>query len=308
MPSARYAEPDERVPEERVVPPAPSPVDAHTHSRRSDGVLQPAELARAAAAAGVRVLAISDHDTLAGYRELTRTGALPVGLTLIPAVEINTIAAGIPDLWEGELHVLGYGVDADDEAFEAILARQRGRRADRFAVTVARLRDLGLAIDEQVAGLDPRAEDALGRPTLARCLVAAGHATSVEDAFQRILGRGQPGYVPRAGLDPAGAIGAIRAAGGLPVLAHFADAPLRLPLLRDLRDLGLGGLETYYRAFARPTVEAVAGVAAALGLVPTGGSDYHGDTGSYAEIHAGLWVPPAVGDTLLETASRTSRP
>ncbi len=289
-----------------VVPPVRSPVDLHTHTRRSDGVLAPAQLAAAAAAAGVRLLSITDHDTLAGYRELRAGVDLPSGLELVAGVEINAIAEAVPDLWEGELHVLGYGMDPNDEAFEASLATQRNGRATRFVAMVERLRDLGLPIDAEVAALDTGAGDALGRPTVARCLVEAGHATSVEDAFQRIIGRGRPGYVARVGLAAPGAIRAIRAAGGLPVLAHFSEAPGRIPLLRELRELGLGGLEVHYRSFDQSTVAAMAAVARELALVATGGSDYHGDTGPYADIHAGLWVPAHVGADLLEQIREAS--
>lgn len=281
-----------------VVPPGPSPVDLHAHSRRSDGVLEPAELIRAAAACGVTTFALADHDTLVGYRELVAEGAIPPGLELIPGVEINAVVHEDIGLWEGELHILGLGMDPGDEAFEADLAAQRSRREKRFARTVRRLADLGMTIDAQIETLVSGPDDALGRPIIARALVAAGFATSVEDAFRRLIGRGTPGYVPREGLGPSEAIRAIRAAGGLPALAHFADAPARTPLLRELMDKGLMGLEVHYRTFDRPTTDAMAETAATLGLVPTGGSDHHGDTGTYAESHAALWVPPEVADSV----------
>ena len=287
-----------------MVPPAPSTVDLHTHTTRSDGVVPPAILVRAAAEAGVRLLALTDHDTLAGYREVIAADSVPDGLTLIPGIEINAIVTRDLGLWEGELHVLGFGMDSDDAMFEATLAAQRGRRRERFELTVARLRDLDLSIDDHLSGLTGSEDDALGRPTVARALIAAGHATSVEDAFGRLLGWGKPGYVPRNGLGPVEAIAAIRAAGGLPVLAHFGEAPSRVELLRELVDVGLGGLEVYYRSFDAGTVAAVREVAVTLGLVATGGSDYHGDTSTYAEAHAGLWVPPEVGETLLERIGR----
>ena len=282
-----------------VIPPAPSPVDLHTHTIRSDGVLAPAELVAAAVACGVTTLAITDHDTLAGYRELVWGGLIPHGLVLVPGIEINALVTRDLGLWEGELHILGFGMDPDDDAFEAILGAQRAQRRIRFDRTVERLRELCLPIDAQVAGLARDGDDALGRPTLARALVAAGHATSVEDAFRRLLGHGCPAYVPRLGLGPVEAIAAIRAAGGLPALAHFREAPDRPELLRELVEAGLGGLEVYYRTFDRPAVEAVGQVAADLGLLPTGGTDYHGDTGTYAESHAQSWVPPEVADELL---------
>jgi 3',5'-nucleoside bisphosphate phosphatase len=295
---------DPATPSDPVVPPGPSPVDLHTHSTRSDGVLEPAVLLGAAAAAGVRVISLTDHDTLAGCRDLVSADAVPPGLQLIPGVEINAVVDR-QDLWESELHILGFGMDLDDDAFEAILRGQRARRRERFERTVVRLRELGLAIDEQLARLDLRSDDALGRPTIARALVTAGHATSVDDAFQRLVGRGGPAYVPRSGLGPTGAIDAIRAAGGIASLAHFREGATRRYLVVELIGAGLGGLEVYYRSFDRPTTEAMAGLAADLGLLATGGSDFHGDTGTYAESHARLWVPPEVGTALDDALAET---
>ncbi len=271
--------------------------DLHTHTTRSDGVLEPAELVRQAYDAGVRLFAIADHDNLAAFRELTAPGAaaLAAGLELVPAVEINAVTHGLGlELSDGELHVLGLGVDPLDEAFEAALAAQRGARRRRFDAMVRRLHEMGLPIDAQVARLDLSADDALGRPTIARALIAAGLATSVDDAFARIIGHGQPGYVPRSGLGPVDAIRAIRAAGGLASLAHFAQAPRQVPLLRELREAGLDGLESHHRSFDAPTRAAVGETARSLRLVETGGTDYHGDLGPYADSHAELVMPDAL--------------
>jgi len=147
-----------------VVPEYPSRVDLHTHSCRSDGVLEPRALVDAAAAAGIRVLALADHDTLAGVRELFREGTPELPLDLLPAVEINSIAAGIESLWEGELHILGLGVDPADEAFEAALERQRQSRSIRFGMMLARLRDLGMPVDVGAAALVTEPGSSLGRP------------------------------------------------------------------------------------------------------------------------------------------------
>jgi hypothetical protein len=274
-----------------VVPPYPSRVDLHTHSRRSDGVLEPRELVAAAAAAGVRVLALSDHDTLAGVRELFAAGAPDLPLTLLPGVEINSVAAGIDGLWEGELHILGLGVDPDDETFENALDRQRRLRETRFAMIVERLREIGMPVDPSRAGDTNEPGSSLGRPQIARLLVKAGHAPSVDAAMKEVLARGKPGYVARQGMGPQEAITAIRGAGGLPVLAHFADAPTRRDLIAELIDFGLGGLEVHYRHFDADTVADMAALADALRLVPTGGSDYHGDGESYAQVHATIFVP-----------------
>ncbi len=243
---------------------------------------------------GVRLLALTDHDTLAGYREVLAADAVPPDMALLPGVEINAIVTRDLGLWEGELHILGFGMDPDDAAFESTLAAQRSHRRERFETTVARLRDLDLAIDDHITTVAAGDDVALGRPTVARALIDAGHATSVDDAFRRLLAWGKPGYVPRTGLGPVEAIRAIREAGGLPVLAHFGEAAARVEVVRELVDAGLGGLEVYYRSFDAATVFAVGEVAVALGLAASGGSDYHGDTGTYAEAHAGLWVPPGV--------------
>jgi len=283
-----------------------SVVDLHTHTLRSDGILEPADLVRAAAAVGIRTLAITDHDNLGAYRELIDGRAVPPSLELIPGVEINALSRGVR-LADGELHILGFGMDPDDDALEAALASQRAARRQRFERTVARLREIGLGIDEQIAHVDLTRDDALGRPTIGRALIAAGYATSVEDAFRRLIGWGGPAYVQREGMGPREAIDVIGAAGGVPVLAHFSEAPEQGPLIRELREMGLAGLEVFYISFAPETVEAVGSVAAELGLLATGGSDYHGDTSTYAEAHAALRVPAIVGERLRAAIASTPR-
>jgi predicted metal-dependent phosphoesterase TrpH len=280
----------------------PAKADFHTHTTRSDGVLEPPELVRQVLAAGVRTLAITDHDSLAGVHEMLGTG-VPDGLRLIPGVEINALTRGL-DVPEGELHVIGLGVDVRDATLEAALRRQRDARRARFEQTVERFRELGMPIDEQVARLDLTRDDALGRPTVARALVAAGLAESVEDAFSRLLGWGMPGYVPRTGLGPVEAIQTIRAAGGLPVLAHFAWAPDRRDLILGLVEAGLAGIETHHRSFDTATRRRMTSFARAFGLLPSGGSDYHGDLGPYAQSHAELFMPTSVERAVLEAIDR----
>ncbi len=292
----------------------PNRVDLHTHSRRSDGVMEPLALYEAMRDAGLHVVALSDHDTLAGYRELRAAGlggegSPEAGPRLIPAVEINTLAWSVLQRHglgrDGEeLHILGYGMDADDAAFEAKLARQRDSRRVRLLETVACLRRHDVPIDDQftqlMAEVGPGGHDALGRPHVARALIAAGHATSVDDAFDRWLDHGRPCYVPREGMGPREAIEAIRAAGGLPALAHSPAAPDRPQVMKRLRGWGLAGLEVYYHSFMPGTVVRMAKYAEKAGFLATGGSDYHGDTMTYAEADADTFVPDAVGERLLE--------
>jgi hypothetical protein len=293
----------------RLVPPSPSRADFHAHTSRSDGLLAPIDLVSAAAAAGVRTLALTDHDTLAGYRELVAPGAspLPAGFDLVPGVEINATVSDAADLPDGELHLIGLGVDPGAEAFEAVLDRQRGARRRRFERMLAKLREAGLPVDAQLEDLDRSDDESLGRPTIARALVRAGFAGDVQDAFDRIVGHGRPGYVRREALGPVDALAAIRRAGGLPILAHFASAPDRPALLRDLVDAGLAGIEVHHRSFDAGTVERMRDVAAAHRLVPSGGTDFHGDEGSYAEAIAETWIPDEVADEVRMALGLLSR-
>jgi len=294
----------------RLVPPTPTRADFHAHTLRSDGLLLPADLAAAAAAAGVRTLAIADHDTLAGYRELMAPGSapLPEGLEVIPAVEINATALDIADLPDDELHFVGLGVDPAHDALDAVLGRQRGARRRRFERMLERLREIGLPVDAQLEGMDRSDEESLGRPTIARALVEAGWASSVQDAFTRIVGHGMPGYVRREGMGPVEAMASIRGAGGLPVLAHFAAAP-RLPgVIDEMIAAGLRGIEVHHRSFDAVTVGSMQTVAARHRLVASGGTDFHGDEGTYAEAIAETWVPEEVAARLMDRlrAGRTA--
>ena len=301
-------------PAPQMVTPRRNRVDLHTHTDRSDGVLSPQALYRDMQRWGLRLAAVSDHDTLAGVRELLAAGlgksAGPAGPQLIVAVEINSIADPVlkqmgVQLEEGELHMLGFGIDPDDARFGAALEAQRAARMTRLLLIIEALRGLGKPIDDEVAPLlDSR--EALGRPHIARAMVQAGHVTSVQEAFDHWIDRNGPAYVPRQGLATRDAMDAITAAHGLPVLAHYPAAPEQPELIRLLMDWGLRGLEVYYRRFVPETVRRVEQVAQELGLLATGGSDYHGDGMSYADAQSTTHVPDAAGDRLLEALAATS--
>ena len=286
-------------------------VDLHCHTNRSDGVLSPIELYGAMAQAGIEIAGIADHDTLAGYRELrsaVAAGSAPQhGPQLIPSVEINSIAdralidLGV-ELEEGELHILGYGVDADDAAFERHLDSQRSARKARLLMIIDRLRELDVPIDEHIAPA-LASDEAVGRPHIARAMVAAGYVGSVQEAFDKWIDRNGPAYVPRQGMKSRDAIDAIIAAHGVAVLAHYPAAPEQPSLIRLVMDWGVTGLEVYYRRFTSETVSAMEELAGELGLLPTGGSDYHGDTGSYADAMLTTFVPRPCADRLLVAIS-----
>jgi predicted metal-dependent phosphoesterase TrpH len=260
---------------------------------------------------GLEVVAVSDHDTLAGYRSLRAAAGVGGGIdgpVLVPAVEINSIAdralieLGV-ELEEGELHILGYGVNVDDSAFEQQIERQRDARRVRLMMIVDALRTLGKPIDEQIAPV-LASDEALGRPHIARAMVAAGYVESVQQAFDEWIDRNGPAYVPRQGMKSREAINTILAAGGLPVLAHYPAAALQPELMDLVIGWGLRGIEVYYRSFTADTVAAMAGFAEERGLLATGGTDYHGDVMSYADARARLEVPRSVGDRLLEAIDR----
>lgn len=282
--------------------------DLHCHTDRSDGVLSPAALYQAMADVGIEIAAITDHDTLAGYRLLRAdpevAGHDRRGPRLISGVEINSVAdrtlidVGV-ELEEGELHILGYGVDADDATFETRLEEQRNARRTRLELMIEALRKLGKPIDEHIAPA-MASEEAVGRPHVARAMVAAGHVDSVQQAFDEWIDRKGPAYVPRQGLRTREAIDAITSAGGLCVLAHYPAAPEQPTLIRLLMDWGVRGIEVYYRRFRRETIDPMIALADQLGLLPTGGSDYHGDTMSYAESNQTTYVPRGAAERLQE--------
>ena len=282
-------------------------VDLHTHTARSDGILAPLALYAQMRAWGSTLVAITDHDTLAGARELQAAGLARgegAGPRIIVGIEINTridaefraLAASLDDMTE--LHILGYGMKPADGSFEALLQAQRSGRRARLEQTLQRLDELGLAARDHL----PQVEggiDALGRPHVARALVAAGHAQSVSDAFARYLEPGAPAYVRRGGMGTQAALAAITAAGGIASLAHAPWAPDEPAAIDQLGDWGLRGLEVHYPGWDEATIDRMARFARARGLLATGGSDYHGDSGDYATAQAAVHVPPDVGAELL---------
>ncbi len=265
------------------------PIDLHTHSLRSDGAFEPAEVVRMAAARGVRTLALSDHDTLDGVAEAVAAGE-PLGVRIIPATELNTESE-----W-GDVHILGYFLDPADAKLEARLRWLRENRGRRIELMVERLNELGHAVSlERVQEIAQGG--ALGRPHLAQALFEAGHVASYDDAFVTLISKDSPAYVSRVGLTPLEAVELVRAHGGVPSLAHprtAIDLEARLPLLVQA---GLCGIECYYVSKdpgvhhgSAETAHFLA-LAEQYALVPTGGSDFHG-RGEHGAPLGGAPVPP----------------
>lgn len=257
--------------------PAEARADLHAHTTASDGSLNPAELVAAARRAGLAAIGVCDHDTLAGLPEAA-AAAEAAGIELVPGVEINTDAAG------AEIHVLGYYV-GPGTALDELLSRLRESRERRGRQMVDQLAAAGAPVRwERVVEL---AGGAIGRPHVARALVEAGHARDVPQAFKRFLLPGCPGYVPRFKLHPAEAVAAIRNAGGVPVLAHpgliQADVPA---LVAELVRAGLRGIEAYYPEHGGAAVRDYLALADRYGLLPTGGSDFHGPGAGRSQLGA----------------------
>jgi len=252
-------------------------IDLHAHSTASDGTDSPAQLMAAAAAAGLDVVALTDHDTTRGWAEAV--ASLPVGLRLIRGAEFSCVS---PDGRGGRVsvHLLGYLFDPDSPAIIAEQARLRDERRARLHTMATRMAADGFPIDPDtvLGGLAPEAP--AGRPHLARALVSAGVVGSVDEAFHRFLNSGGRYYLDRADTDVRTAIRMVRDAGGVAVLAH-PMARRRGPVIEhaviaELADQGLAGVEVGHPDHAPADRAALRDLAGELDLVVTGSSDYHG--------------------------------
>jgi predicted metal-dependent phosphoesterase TrpH len=245
-------------------------IDLHVHSSASDGTDAPAEVTRRAAAAGLDVLALTDHDTQAGVAEAR--AALPPGLTLVPGMELSCQLDG------GSVHLLCYLFEPDDPALRAETSRVRDDRVYRARAMTQRLRELGADVSwEQVIAI---AGDAVvGRPHLARALAASGAIADPADAFTaEWIGDGGRAFVDRYAPDLGRAVGLVRAAGGVPVLAHPRSPGYEIPdaVIAQLAGAGLAGIEAFHPDHDAQARDRLTGLARSLGLISTGGSDDHG--------------------------------
>jgi predicted metal-dependent phosphoesterase TrpH len=279
-----------------------SAVDLHTHSTYSDGLLAPAELVAEAARVGLRALALTDHDTVAGIAEATGAAA-SAGIELVPGVELSS---GGGDEWP-EIHLLGYFVDPTDPGLLAGLAAYADHRLARLERIVARLDALGATIEpdlvRRLAG-----PGTVGRPHVARALVETGRVGSMGEAFERYLGRGRPAFVPRPKVEPGRAIAQIGAAGGVAVLAHPLAVGDVEAVLSRLVPLGLVGLEADYGEYDPATRAALRQVADHWRLIATGGSDFHGPGFRAGRDLGRPWVAPEAVERLRAAADRGVAP
>ena len=242
-------------------------IDLHVHSTASDGEFAPVDVVRHAATVGVTILALTDHDTLSGVAAAVEAGAAS-GIRVIPGCEFSV------DVPWGEMHLLGYFLNPDDEGLASFLEAQRVGRLRRATRIVDRLRKIGktLTIDDVLAESHG---DAVGRPHVARALKRRGHVGNVQDAFVRYIGYGRAAFVPKDLPSVEEVTSVIRASGGVSSAAHLGVRATPAGLER-LKVQGLDGVEVLHPAHDELTRRRIETMAVELSLLKTGGSDWHG--------------------------------
>ena len=271
-------------------------IDLHTHSNISDGSMTPRELMEHAAQAGLAAIALTDHDTVAGLDEAEET-ATRLGIEFVPGVEFSTE-------YISQIHVLGYYIDRKAECLLRAFAGLQEERKQTHARYMAVLKAHGFEItDEEVRAV---AGDAgIGRAHYAKVMMDRGYVGSVKEAFDKYLRVGAPCYVKRDVMDSKKAIGLIHEAGGLAFFAHPHQTQLSdervFALMKELRDdAGLDGIEGYYSEYTPEMGEKYRAMAAKLGLLLSGGSDYHAAMKPHIEIGSGIGGTLCVDYAVLE--------
>ncbi len=272
-------------------------IDLHAHSAISDGTDTPAALVAEAARAGLDVVALTDHDTFDGLPEAL-AAAGPAGVRVVPGIEMSAEVDGV------SVHLLGYGCRTDDRALLDELALIRRGRSGRIPAMLEALAALGMPLDADVLARVSGNATSIGRPHLADALVAQGYVADRTEAFDRLLADDGPAFVPRYAAALAPAIGLIRAAGGVAVIAHpwgrVSRGVLPEAYLAELAERGLDGIEVDHNDHDRPTREELRALAGRHGLLVTGSSDYHG-TGKRDH---GLGVNTTTPEVLAEIDAR----
>ncbi len=271
-------------------------VDLHLHTLASDGRLSPTELVNLAASQGLKVVAVSDHDTTEGLAEAYRAAEQFPDLQIIPAIELST------DIPGDEIHMLGYFLQYEDDEFQAILRRFRAGRLERGRLMVEKLATLGLPVEwervQEIAG-----DGSVGRPHIALAMVEKGYFKEPKEAFYDYLGRNGQAYVERKKMTPAEGAEMLARVGGSAVLAHPANLVDLDAKVAELKDAGLVGMEVHYAQYSPDTVDYLLSIARNHDLIPCGGSDYHG-LGNSGEPLPGTLGPPMESVERLAEVSR----
>jgi predicted metal-dependent phosphoesterase TrpH len=251
-------------------------IDLHTHSTASDGSDLPETVVELATEASCSAMALTDHDTFEGLGPARRRAA-ELGIELVAGCEVSCVAPR-----SGVMHVLAYFVDTDGSPLAEELVHLRDDRRRRNLALADRLASLGIPVTYEMAVERAGSEAGVGRPHFAAAMVAVGAASSMEDAFDRVLGNDRPGYIPKARLSGTEVASLIAESGGVAVLAHpyslgFDGAELAAAV-GELADNGFGGIETTYGRYSKRQRQQLKNLARRFDLVATGGSDYHGES------------------------------
>ena len=276
-------------------------VDLHLHTTASDGRLSPRELVRLLSRRGVRIAAITDHDSTEGLSEALVAKEEFPDLTLIPGIEISTDVPG------SEIHILGYFLQWQDEKFQRTLEDLRYGRVQRAKEMVRKLAELNIRVDwERV--LEIAGDGAVGRPHVALAMVEKGYIQEPKEAFILYIGRNGPAYVERQKLPPSEGIAFIEEVGGVAVLAHPTHVLNLEEHLRGLKEAGLVGMEVFYAQYTQKTIGHLAEMAAQYELLPCGGSDYHAMGTPGEPLPGDMGPPPQVVEELQARALKGRRP
>lgn len=269
-----------------------STIDLHMHTTFSDGSITPEELIAMVVSQGVKAISITDHDNTRSWIP-AQEAAKDVDLEVIPGIEINTY-------WKDqEVHVLGYFIDPDNESLQEVCARHNQARQDMIAHMVENLKKTGkLSITtEDITSLSVDG-GSIGRPHVAKAIVNKGGASSISEAFRKFLVPTAATYYRRETVTPHEAVEAIYESGGIAVIAHPGDMPIIEELATDLINYGLRGLEAYHRSHSPGEIQFHCSLAERLGLIVTGGTDFHGVPENYPNSLSRLHVPDYVLDEL----------
>lgn len=257
-------------------------IDLHVHTTASDGTMTPAEVVAHALDLGLSAIAITDHDTVQGVDEAVQAGR-EMGLEVVSGVEVSVD-------YQGEMHILGYLIDLQNPELQKNLALLRKYRDERNPRMIEKLRRLGfdITLDEVVKAA---AGSVVGRPHVAVVLKEKGYVRSIAEAFDMFLGTGKAAYVKKERLTPKEGIELVRAAGGIPVLAHpkylNVDESSLHRLVRELKEYGLQGMEVFYTTHTARETRLYNDMACANGLLVTGGTDFHGQNKPEIELGTG---------------------
>ena len=273
--------------------------DLHIHTYYSDGVFSPDKVVDTAIEVGLQAIALTDHDNILSYdvaKDYMQKANLEGKIEVIQGIEVNTLYKNY------EVHILGYFMNTEDSDFQELLKTQQQARIKQTKEIIALLaKKEGIKIKFEDIKKQVADGGSIGRPHIAKAITNAGGTSSVIEAYTKYIHDDSPVYVPRKTVSPHDAVEVIYEAGGVPVIAHPHDLDIAEELIKDLMSYGLRGIEAYHRKHSPACVEYFSSMAERLGLIVTGGSDFHAPNIMNGQVILGKnFVPEWVYETLLK--------